>query len=119
VSLGIDIKALSDRVDAELLAAHDYYQHSRLIWRLPRLEATHGAVFVFQNPTTGTIVDPTQLVTLSVHYESVRLAESVLQHFVALFEDFVFELLRLWLSSYPGGIPNKDKKQVTERCIEK
>ena len=66
----------------------------------------------FRNPTTGTIVDPTQLVTLSVRYESVRLAESVLQHFVALFEDFVFELLRLWLSSYPGGIPKKDKKQV-------
>ena len=77
-----------------------------------RLEATHGAVFVLQNPTTGTIVGPTQLVTLSVRYESVRLAESVLQHFVALFEDFVFELLRLWLSAYPGGIPKKDKKPV-------
>ena len=77
-----------------------------------RLEATHGAVFVLQNPTTGTIVGPTQLVTLSVRYESVRLAESVLLHFVALFEDCVFELLRLWLSSYPGAIPNKDKKQV-------
>ena len=31
---------------------------------------------------------------------------------MALSEDFVFELLRHWLSAYPGGIPNKDQKRV-------
>jgi hypothetical protein len=40
------------------------------------------------------------------------LAEAVFQHFVSLFEDFLFELLRLWLSAYPAGIPNTDKKSV-------
>jgi hypothetical protein len=42
----------------------------------------------------------------------VYLAESVFQHFVSLFEDFVFELLRLWLTAFPAGIPNKDKKPI-------
>ena len=49
------------------------------------------------------------------NYVGKYLNESVFQHFVALFEDFVFELLRLWLSAYPGGIPNKDRKTVEPR----
>jgi hypothetical protein len=112
VSLGIDVKALADRADADLVAGHDYYHHTRLSWRLLRARARRGGPFTIRNPATGTIAKAAQLVELSVSYESVRLTESVFQHFVALFEDFVFELLRLWLSAYPGGIPNKDKKDV-------
>jgi hypothetical protein len=57
-------------------------------------------------------VDAAQLANLSKTYERFHLAESVFQHFVALFEDFIFELLRLWLTAYPGGIPNKAEKPV-------
>jgi hypothetical protein len=112
VSLGLEIQALSDRVHAHLRASHDYYRHARLSWGLLRVKARRGGKFAVRNPTTGTIVDAAQLANLSRSYESVHLAESVFQHFVALFEEFVFELLRLWLSTYPGGIPNKDRKLV-------
>jgi hypothetical protein len=52
------------------------------------------------------------MAALAEGYVGRYLNESVFQHFIALFEDFVFEFLRLWLSAYPGGIPNKAKKQV-------
>jgi len=32
---------------------------------------------------------------------------STFQHFVALFEDFVFALLRCWLAAYPGSLSRK------------
>jgi hypothetical protein len=112
VSLGLEIQALSGRIHADLLAAHDYYHHARLTWRLLRARTRRGGRLTVRNPTTGTIVDAAQLADLSKTYEKFDLAESVFQHFVALFEDFVFEFLRLWLTAYPGGIPNKDKKPV-------
>lgn len=112
VSLGFEIRALSDRIHADLLAAHDYYHHTRLTWRLLRTRARRGDRFTVRNPRTGTNVDAAQLANLSKTYETFQLAESVFQHFVALFEDFVFELLGLWLTAHPGGIPNKDSKKV-------
>lgn len=110
--LDAEIQALSDRIHADLLAAHDYYHHARLTWRLLRTRTRRGERFTVRNPMTGTAVDASQLAHLSNTYERFHLAESVFQHFVALFEDFVFELLRLWLTAYPGGIPNKDKEPV-------
>ncbi len=112
VSLGLEIQALLDRIHADLRASHDYYHHARLSWGLLRARARAGGKFAVRNPTTGTIANAAQLANLSRSYESVHLAESVFQHFVALFEDFIFELLRLWLSAYPGGIPNKGSKPV-------
>jgi hypothetical protein len=112
VSLGLEIQTLLNQTLADLAASHDYYHHTRLSWRLLRAQARRGGQFTVRNPTTGTIVDAAQLVNLSAAYESSRLAESVFQHLVAVFEGFMFELLRLWLSAYPGGIPNKGSKTV-------
>jgi hypothetical protein len=112
VSLGIEVQALSDRIHSDLRAGHDYYEYSKSSWRLVRRLAGRGRSITFGNIHTGTVVQAAELPALARSYITGYLAESVFQHFVALFEEFVFELLRLWLSAYPGGIPNKDRKQV-------
>ena len=112
MSLAVEIQALSDRFQADLRAAHDYYHHTRWAWRLLRSQVFFGMRFTVRNPVTESIVDAERLLALSADYESVFLNESVFQHLIALFEDFLFELLRLWLTEYPAGIPNKDRKPV-------
>jgi hypothetical protein len=112
VPLGIDIQTLSERIDAELRAGYDYYEHSKSSWQLVRRLARKGTQISFGNIHTGTSVQAAELPALARSYIKSYLAESVFQHFVVLFEDFVFELLRLWLTAYPGGIPNKSTKPV-------
>ncbi len=112
MSLVEEIQNLSDRFQTDLRAAHDYHHHTRLAWRLLRSQTRRGLRFAVRNPVTGSIVDAERLLALSAEYESVFLNESLFQHLIALFEDFLFELLRLWLTTYPAGIPNKDRKPV-------
>lgn len=112
MSLAVEIRALSERFQADLRAAHDYHHHTRLAWRLLRSQTRRGLQFAVRNPVTGSVVDAERLLALSAEYESVFLNESVFQHLIALFEDFLFELLRLWLTAHPAGIPNKDRKPV-------
>jgi hypothetical protein len=71
-----------------------------------------GTSITFGNIHTGTAIQAAELPALARSYIKSYLAESVFQHFVAVFEDFVFELLRLWLSAYPAGIPHKGQKTV-------
>jgi hypothetical protein len=49
VPLGIDIQALSDRIQADLRAGHDYYEHSKSTWRLVRRMARSGRAITFGN----------------------------------------------------------------------
>jgi hypothetical protein len=112
VSLAILIPDLSNRIQADLRAGFDYYGHTKYTWQLVQDLADGGREFTIRNTDTGTVVDATELARLSPGYVTIYLAEAVSQHFVSLFEDFVFELLRSWLSAYPAGIPNKDKKPV-------
>jgi hypothetical protein len=112
VSLAVQVPELSSRIHAALKGGLDYYAHTVYTWRLVRDLADGGREFRIRNPDTGAVVDATELARLSPEYVTTYLAESVFQHFVSLFEDFIFELLRLWLSAHPAGIPNKDKKPV-------
>jgi hypothetical protein len=60
-----------------------------------------------RNYTTGTTVNEKTLLTLWQQYEPGYLASATFQHFVSLFEDFFFDLLRLWLAAYPGSLSKK------------
>jgi hypothetical protein len=112
VSLAFQIPELSSRIQAALRAGLDYYGHTIYTWQLVKDLADGGQEFSIANTDTGTVVDAMELARLSSDYVDTYLAEAVFQHFVSLFEDFVFDLLRLWLSAHPAGIPNKDKKPV-------
>jgi hypothetical protein len=112
VPLADEIQVLADRVHTDLKDGYDYFEHAKVSLRLVRRIAESGRKITIQNVVTGTIVNEVNVGGLWRSYVATYLPESVFQHFVSLFEDFLFELLRLWLSAYPKGIPNKDKKPV-------
>ncbi len=112
MSLASRIQDLSDRSQADLADAQEYFQHTKAVWRLVQELARQGQSVTIPLFPAGTNVSATDLAARAEAYLASYLAESIFQHNVALFEDFLFELLRLWLSAYPGGIPNKDKKPV-------
>jgi hypothetical protein len=107
MALADDIQALTSRTLSALEASHDYYTYTKRVWRLlPRI-VKEGRRFTFRNPTTGTQVDEQVLIGLAEHYVADYLMSSTFQHFVSLFEDFFFELLRCWLAAYPASLSRK------------
>jgi hypothetical protein len=114
MALPDDIQALTIRTLSALGASHDYYTYTKRVWRLLPQIVKEGRKFAFRNPTTGTRVDEQVLLGRAQHYVADYLMSSTFQHFVSLFEDFLFELLRYWLATSPG---NLSKRQIEMRAI--
>lgn len=114
MSLGDDIRAVAERADRDLNAAHDYFEHSRLVWRF--FESSPGAEEhpAYTNRATSTTVTRDDLVQLSQNYTREYLTVFTFQKFVSLFEGFVFDLLRLVLVHNPRQLA---KKQVEFSAI--
>jgi hypothetical protein len=104
-----DIQLLTSRTVSALDAGHDYYTYTKRVWRLLQQIVKEGRKFTFRNLTTGTRVDEQVLLGRAQLYVTDYLMSSTFQHFVSLFEDFFFGLLRCWLAAYPGSL---SKKQV-------
>ena len=111
------IRELAGRIQAELQEAHDYYQHTKVAWRLVQQLPDEGQLFSIRNMDTGTVVGAAELASLAQRYVTGYLAESIFQHYVTLFEDFVFGLLHAWLLVHPTSIPNKKDKPVALATI--
>lgn len=107
MGLADDIRSLRDRALTELAAAHDYYFHTEVAWIIVRQAVASNPGQGFQNLVTGTITTTQELVTLSSDYVSVHLAEATFQQFLSVFEVFVGDLLRLWLTAFPRSIGGK------------
>lgn len=102
-----DIQELRNRALTALDASHDYFTFSKRAWRLLRDRVKEGRKLDLRNPATGTRVNETTLVGRSAGYINDYLTTASFQHFVSLFEDFFFDLLRLWLAAYPGSLLRK------------
>jgi hypothetical protein len=109
MALADDILAFSTRTVSGLQASHDYYTYTKRMWRLLQEIVKEGRKFTFRNPTTGTRVDEKVLQGRAQLYVTDYLTSFTFQHFVSLFEDFIFGLLRCWLAAYPASL---SKKQV-------
>jgi len=109
MALADDIRNLASRTVSALDASHDYYTYTKRVWRLLTQIVKEGRKFTFRNLTTGTTVDEQVLLGRTQLYVADYLMSSTFQHFVSLFEDFFFDLLRYWLSAYPASL---SKKQV-------
>jgi hypothetical protein len=114
--LADDIQALTTRTLSALEASHDYYTYTKRVWRLLQQIVKEGRKFAFRNLTTGTRVDEQVLLGRAQLYVTDYLVASTFQHFLSLFEDFFFELLRCWLVTYPASL---SKKQVEMSAILK
>lgn len=109
MALADEIQALATRTLSALDASHDYYTYTKRVWRLLQQIVKEGRKFTFRNRTTGTRVDEEALLGRAQLYVTDYLMLSTFQHFVSLFEDFFFGMLRHWLAAYPGSL---SKKQV-------
>jgi hypothetical protein len=107
MALADEIQTLATRTVSALGASHDYYTYTKRVWRLVQGLVREGRTFSFRNLTTGTRVDEKQLLSRAQDYVTNYLISSSFQHFVTLFEDFVFGLLRSWLAAYPAGLSGK------------
>lgn len=107
MALADDLRKLRDYSLAALDASHNYYAHSQAVWHLLDVSVTEGRKFTLHNPTTGLHVDEQSLLDLSSKYLANYLRAFTFQHFVSLFEDFFFDLLRLWLAAFPGSLSAK------------
>ncbi|HEX4792371.1 MAG TPA: hypothetical protein VH370_01180 [Humisphaera sp.] len=107
MALAADIQALRDRAIADLHSAHDYYTDTKIAWDIVRRFAVAGDTFSVQNDTTGTVTTQADLAGKSRGYVAEQLAEATFQQFISIFENFFFDILRLWLMSYPHSLGGK------------
>lgn len=106
MALADDIRTLRDRTLAELSAAHDYYSHSESAWDLVRQQATTPGL-TFHNAVTTTSATGPALAALSRDYFALYVTHATFQQFLNIFEAFVADLLRLWLTEFPRSIGGK------------
>lgn len=130
MALAADVTALRDRVLADLHAAHDYYTDTKIAWDIVRRFIASGHTLSIRNMTTGTITTHVELAGKSRGYVAEQLAEATFQQFIAIFENYFFDLLRLWLTAYPKNLSGKkvdfkdvldapDKDAITARVVSK
>ena len=107
MSLADDIHALRDRTRAELNAVSDYLFHSAQGWLLAGEAVAANPTRTYHNPATGTTVSGADLIGLAAGYTSKQLLEATFQQLLSVFEVFVGDLLRLWLTAHPRAIGGK------------
>ena len=101
------IQQLKDRSLKELDHLYDYYADTRHAWSLVRVMISTGHRFTDLNKVTGTITTQNDLLQKSQGYLENQLTEATFQQFLAIFENFYFDLVRLWLTAYPESLGKK------------
>ena len=73
-------------------------------------------LIAIRNMTTGTVTTQTELAAKVRGYVTEQLTEATFQQFVSIFENFYFDILRLWLTAYPHSLGKKmvDFKTILE-----
>ena len=116
MTLPDEIRSLRDRALNELNTAHDYYVNTQAAWIIVQKYIGQGNTFTIKNRITSTITGQDNLATMARGYVTEQLAEATFQQFVAIFENFFFDLLRLWLVAHPRNLIGKkvDFKAILE-----
>jgi hypothetical protein len=104
MALSDDVRTLRDRVLADLRSAHDYYTDTKIAWRLVHKVIAAGHTMTIRNMTTGTVTTQTELAAKARGYVAEQLTEATFQQFISIFENFYFDLLRLWMTAYPQSL---------------
>jgi hypothetical protein len=102
--LAVELLALRDRTLGALDAAHDYYSDTKVAWMIVQEYVNAGHRFTLRKMATGTVTTQDELVAKSRGYVDEQLREATFQQFLSIFEAFLFDFLRSWLSTYPQGL---------------
>ncbi len=107
MALADDIRALRDRVLADLNGAYDYYTDTKIAWDILVQVIAAGHTFSIRNMTTGTVTTQADLTSKARGYVAEQLAEATFQQFISIFQNFFLDLLRFWLTAYPQSLSGK------------
>jgi hypothetical protein len=114
MGLAEDIEERAKHSLAALDASHDYFANSQRVWRIVQRFVKEGRSFSFRNLATGTSVNQQDLLGLAQQYVTDYLTSTFsFQHFVSLFEAFLFDLLGLWIAAYPESLSERQLKLST------
>lgn len=102
-----DLRMIAERADRDLNAVHDFFEHSKLVWRSFEILVDQGHRVSDENQATGTRVDQDGLVRLAPVYAREYLANFTFRQFVSVFEVFLFELLHRVLVNNPWPFSEK------------
>ena len=130
MALADAIRALRDRVLEDLNTAHDYFVDTKIAWMIVHKVVQSGRMFGNRNATTGTVTTQAELDRKAKRYVAEQLAEATFQQFISIFENYFFDLLRLWLKAYPQNLMGRkvdfkvvldapDKEAITLLVVEK
>ncbi|MDR3632986.1 MAG: hypothetical protein P4L84_04065 [Isosphaeraceae bacterium] len=98
------IQDLGMRSLSALDALHEYDTDTKIAWRVVQLYTNEGHHFTVRNRTTGSISNEQDLLARAQGYITVQLAVGTFKESFAIFEEFFFGLLRLWLTRYLGSL---------------
>ncbi|MBX9790072.1 MAG: hypothetical protein K2Y37_14240 [Pirellulales bacterium] len=124
-----DIVDLRERVLTELVEIHDYYNDSKVAWRIIHQLGKAGSSTRYTNLVTGTEMSLTDLAGKGRGYAQ-RVRAATFHQFVAIFENFLLDFLRSWLLAHPHRLGKRmveldailnaaDKNAVTMLVIDK
>ncbi len=130
MAMNDDLAALRDKSLADLATAHDYYTDTKMAWQMVQKIIADGQSLTIRNMTTGTITTEIELKAKVRGYIAGQLTETTFQQFMSIFEDFFFNMLRLWLTAYPQSLGKKtldfktildlsDAHAITEHIVSK
>ena len=102
-----ELRTLRNRALADLNDAHDYHTDTRIAWAIVRRSISRGGTFSIRKTTTGSVTTHADLAAKAKRYVARQVSEATFQQFIAIFESFIFDLLRLWLTEYPQSLGGK------------
>lgn len=96
-----DLRLIEANANRELDAVHDFFEHSKIVWRSFQILVDEGRTISSTNLATGTAIDQAGLLTLAPQYARTYLATFTFRHFVSAFEVFLFDFLHRLLLHNP------------------
>jgi hypothetical protein len=101
MSVQDDLRGIADRAHWELDSVHDFFEHSKIVWRSFQILVDEGHKIAAENLATGTRIDQDGLIKLAPQYTRDYLSIFTFRQFVSAFEAFLFNFLHRLLLHNP------------------
>jgi hypothetical protein len=96
-----DLQMIADHTNRDLDSVHDFFEHSKMVWRSFQLLVDAGHKVSSVNSATGTTIDQVKLLALAPQYTREYLATFTFRQFVSTFESFFFAFFHRILQHNP------------------
>lgn len=96
-----DLRRIADQTQVQLKSVHDFFEHSKIVWRSFQVLVDEGHKVTADNLATGTQIDQDGLIQLAPKYTRDYLSTFTFRQFVSTFEIFLFNFLHCLLLHNP------------------